>query len=71
MGLTEVFVPSYFGRKKGFEHGKCQVVVVLTCSRDLTCILLKVSRKGFKVLASILGWMASLDYSLEVFEALN
>ena len=42
------------GEKEDLEHGKCQIGVVLTSSRQLTCVLAKISSEGFKIFSGIL-----------------
>ena len=61
---AEVFVSSSSGQKKGLEHGKCQVVVILTCRREFTCVLAIISGEGFKVFAGVLRRVAGLDRGL-------
>jgi hypothetical protein len=48
-----------------------KLVIVLTCCCELTLVLLIISWKGFKVFAGMLRQMTSLDYSLDIFIALN
>jgi hypothetical protein len=68
---TVVLVSGSSCQKNHLKHGKCQVVVILPCHHELTCILSIVSRESLKVFASILRRMTSFDRCLEVLEAFN
>ena len=69
---TEVFfVSRSSGEEKRLQHGKRQVVVELTCSRQLTCVLPKIDSKALQILSSVLRGMASLNCRFEIFESFN
>ena len=68
---TVVFVSRTACKKENLEHRKCQVVVVLTSSRQLTRVLTKIRSKKLEVLASILRWMTAFNRCLEIFKTLD
>ena len=64
----EVFISSTTGKNESLHHRQGQVVIVLTCGRELVGIFAEVNGQLLEIFAWVLTWKASLDRSLEIFE---
>jgi hypothetical protein len=70
-GEAKVFIAGTASQKKDLQHAQSEVVVVLTSSCQLICILAEVSCQLFKVLSRVLTWEPGLDDSFDIFKPLN
>jgi hypothetical protein len=68
---TVVFIARTASQEKDLQHAQSEVVVILTSSCQLICILAEMSCQLFKVLSRVLTWEPCLDDGLEVFKPLN
>jgi hypothetical protein len=65
------FIARTASQEKDLQHAQSEVVVILTSSCQLICILAEMSCQLLKVFSRVLTWEPSLDDGPEGFKPLN